>query len=108
MIFISDNAKKKIDEVIIEDGLTNEHFVRISVKGGGCSGLSYDIKFDNIIQPDDQFFEDKGIKLCTDLRSFLYVCNSTLEFSEGLNGKGFHFSNPNAARTCACGESFSV
>lgn len=108
MIFVSELAKKKIEEVIEEDQLTPEHFVRVSVKGGGCSGLSYDIKFDNEIKPEDQFFEDKGIKLCTDLRSFLYVCNSTLDFSEGLNGKGFHFINPNAARTCACGESFSV
>jgi iron-sulfur cluster assembly protein len=108
MIFVSDNAKSKIEEIIQDDELSSDYFVRISVKGGGCSGLSYDIKFDNEIKPDDQFFEDNGIKLCTDLRSFLYVCNSSLEFTEGLNGKGFHFINPNAARTCACGESFAV
>lgn len=108
MIFVSDNAKSKIEEIIQDDELSSDYFVRISVKGGGCSGLSYDIKFDNETKPDDQFFEDKGIKLCTDLRSFLYVCNSSLEFTEGLNGKGFHFINPNAARTCACGESFAV
>jgi iron-sulfur cluster assembly protein len=108
MIFLSTEAEQKVKEIMREDALGDDFFVRISVKGGGCSGLSYDIKFDNVSTPEDQFFEEKGIRLCTDLRSFLYVCNSTLEFSEGLNGKGFHFTNPNAARTCACGESFAV
>jgi iron-sulfur cluster assembly protein len=60
------------------------------------------------MEVDDQLFEDKGVKMVTDLRSFLYLVNTTLDFSEGLNGKGFHFVNPNASRTCACGESFSV
>lgn len=108
MIYISELASQRVQEILLSEGKGTDYFVRVSVKGGGCSGLSYDIQFDNQSQPDDQFFEDKGIKLCTDLMSFLYVCNSTLEFSEGLNGKGFHFSNPNAARTCACGESFAV
>lgn len=108
MVFVSEAAKDKILEILEDEAQSENTFVRISVKGGGCSGLTYDIQFDNTEQPDDQFFEDKGIKLCTDLRSFLYVCNSTLEFTDGLNGKGFHFTNPNAARTCACGESFSV
>lgn len=108
MIFISELAAAKVKEVLLEEGRGADYFVRVSVKGGGCSGLTYDIRFDNQVLSDDQFFEDKGVKLCTDLMSFLYVCNSTLEFSEGLNGKGFHFTNPNAARTCACGESFAV
>jgi len=108
MIFISELAGQRVKEILENEGKGSDYFVRVSVKGGGCSGLSYDIQFDNQSRPDDQFFEDKGIKLCTDLMSFLYVCNSTLEFSDGLNGKGFHFTNPNAARTCACGESFSV
>ena len=108
MIFISEIASQRVKEILEDEGKSEDYFVRVSVKGGGCSGLSYDISFDNQIQPEDQFFEDKGIKLCTDLMSFLYVCNSTLEYSEGLNGKGFYFTNPNAARTCACGESFSV
>lgn len=108
MIFISELASERVREILLAEGKEEDYFVRVSVQGGGCSGLSYDIKFDNQVQSDDQFFEDKGIKLCTDLMSFLYVCNSTLEFSEGLNGKGFHFTNPNAARTCACGESFAV
>lgn len=108
MLFVSDNAKIKIAAIMQEQNLTPQHFVRVSVQGGGCSGLSYKMDFDDKIQPDDQEFEDKGVKLVTDLRSFLYVCNTTLEFSDGLNGKGFEFKNPNASRTCACGESFAV
>lgn len=108
MLFVSDKAKEKIESILHDKNLGNDYFVRVSVKGGGCSGLSYDMDFDNNLGEEDQVFEDKGIKLVTDLRSFLYVCNTTLDFSDGLKGKGFHFINPNASRTCACGESFSV
>ena len=108
MLFISDNAKLKIQEIMNQDNLDENYFVRISVIGGGCSGLSYKMDFDNQPAAEDQVFEDKGVKLVTDLSSFLYVCNTTLDFSEGLNGKGFHFINPNASRSCACGESFAV
>ena len=108
MLFVSDKAKEKIEQIKKEQQLDANSFVRVSVLGGGCSGLSYKMDFDNKLNPDDQEFEDKGIKLVTDLRSFLYVCNTTLEFTDGLNGKGFHFQNPNATRTCACGESFAV
>ena len=85
-----------------------DFFLRVSVVGGGCSGLSYKMDFDNQSKPTDQVFEDKGIKVVTDLKSFLYLVNTTLDFTDGLNGKGFHFSNPNASRSCACGESFAV
>jgi iron-sulfur cluster assembly protein len=108
MLFVSDKAKEKIQQIMQEQNLDDKSFVRVSVLGGGCSGLSYKMDFDTQLNPDDQEFEDKGIKLVTDLRSFLYVCNTTLEFTDGLNGKGFHFQNPNATRTCACGESFAV
>ena len=108
MLFVSDKAKEKIEQIKQEQQLSEDSFVRVSVLGGGCSGLSYKMDFDNKLNPDDQEFSDKGIKLVTDLRSFLYVCNTTLEFTDGLNGKGFHFQNPNATRTCACGESFAV
>lgn len=108
MLFVSDKAKEKIESIVKDQHLTPEHFVRVTVQGGGCSGLSYKMDFDNKLAADDQVFEDKGIKLVTDLRSFLYVCNTTLEYTDGLNGKGFHFQNPNATRTCACGESFAV
>ena len=108
MLFVSDTAKEKINEILAEESLTGDYFVRVSVTSGGCSGLTYQMDFDNESQPNDQVFEDNGVKVVTDLKSFLYLCNTTLEFSGGLNGKGFFFNNPNAARTCGCGESFAV
>ncbi len=108
MLFISDKAKERVSAILQKEGKDDSFFVRISVEGGGCSGLTYKLDFDNSTKPDDQVFEDKGIKMVTDLKSFLYVVNTTLDFSDGLNGEGFHFVNPNAARTCACGESFSI
>src|SRR4249919_1445689 len=107
MIYISDKAKERVQHLMAEDGkLDKDYFLRVSVVGGGCSGLSYKLDFDNQNKPMDQSFEDNGIKVVTDLKSFLYLVNTTLDFSDGLNGKGFHFSNPNATRSCACGESF--
>lgn len=108
MLFVGDSAKVRIKEIEQVDNLTKDHFVRVSVTSGGCSGLSYQMDFDNEPRPDDQVFEDNGVKIVTDLKSFLYLCNTTLEFSGGLEGKGFYFNNPNASRTCGCGESFSV
>ena len=108
MVFVADSAKEKILEIKQQQGLDSEFFVRVSVTSGGCSGLSYNLDFDNEKQPNDQGFEDNDTKVVTDLKSFLYLCNTTLEFSGGLNGKGFFFNNPNAARTCGCGESFAV
>jgi iron-sulfur cluster assembly protein len=109
MIYVSDKAKERVKH-LMEDGAMSEkdYFLRVSVIGGGCSGLSYKMDFDNTTKPSDQVFEDNGIKVVTDLKSFLYLVNTTLEFSEGLNGKGFYFNNPNASRSCACGESFAV
>ena len=108
MIFVADSAKDKITELLSDNNVTGEHFVRVSVTSGGCSGLSYKLDFDDALQDEDQVFEDNGVKVVTDLKSFLYLCNTTLEFSGGLNGKGFFFNNPNASRTCGCGESFAV
>lgn len=108
MLFVAESAKEKIDELKGSEGLDSEYFVRVSVTSGGCSGLTYHMDFDNESRPNDQIFEDNGVKIVTDLKSFLYLCNTTLEFSGGLNGKGFYFDNPNAARTCGCGESFAV
>jgi iron-sulfur cluster assembly protein len=107
---VSDKAKQKIKELMQEQGTANDpsYFLRVSVVGGGCSGLSYKMDFDNDLKPTDQVFEDNGLRVVTDLKSFLYLVDTTLEFSEGLNGKGFYFNNPNASRTCACGESFAV
>jgi iron-sulfur cluster assembly protein len=109
MIYISDKAKDKVTSLLKDAHLSgNEYFLRVSVVSGGCSGLSYKMDFDNELKPNDQEFEDKGVKVVTDLKSFLYLINTTLEFSEGLNGKGFYFNNPNASRSCGCGESFGV
>lgn len=83
-------------------------WVRVGVKSGGCSGLSYELKFDKVQNPDDKTFEDNGVKIAVDKKSFLYLIGTTLEYSGGLNGKGFVFNNPNATRTCGCGESFSL
>jgi iron-sulfur cluster assembly protein len=107
MIYVAESAKGKIQE-IQQNGATKDHFVRVSVTSGGCSGLSYKLDFDNETKPNDQIFEDNGIKVVCDLKSFLYLFNTTLEFSGGLDGKGFQFNNPNASRTCGCGESFAV
>jgi iron-sulfur cluster assembly protein len=109
-LFISDKAKVRVDNLMAEKGITDDpaYFLRVAVVGGGCSGLSYKLDFDNVLQPTDQQFVDKGIRVVTDLKSYLYLVNTELDFSEGLNGKGFFFNNPNATRSCACGESFAV
>lgn len=108
MLFVADSAKEKIMSIRNQEHLSEDYFVRVSIVSGGCSGLSYKMDFDNESQPNDQVFEDNGIKVVTDLKSFLYLFNSTLEFSGGLDGKGFYFKNPNASRECGCGESFAV
>ncbi len=108
MISVTDKAKERISTLLTEEGRTVNHNIRVSVKGGGCSGLMYDLDFDDKINPADQVFEDKGVKILVDKKSLLYLLGTTLDFSDGLNGKGFQFINPNASRTCGCGESFSV
>ncbi|MFV0606757.1 MAG: HesB/IscA family protein [Niabella sp.] len=109
-IYISEAAKARVQKILSEKNLsgTDEYFIRVSVISGGCSGLSYQLDFDNVEKPKDQVFEDNGVKIITDMKSLLYLLGTTLEFSEGLSGKGFYFNNPNAARTCACGDSFAV
>jgi iron-sulfur cluster assembly protein len=109
-IYISEKAKQRIHDLMKEAGHADDpsYFVRVGVVGGGCSGLSYKLDFDNVQKPTDQVFDNDGVKVVTDLKSFLYLVNTVLEYSEGLNGKGFYFNNPNASRTCGCGESFSV
>ncbi|MEY3350724.1 MAG: hypothetical protein RIQ50_835 [Bacteroidota bacterium] len=107
-IQISEKAKARVERLLSEEGKGTDYFVRVSVVSGGCSGLTYKMDFDNAIREGDQVFEDRGMRLVTDRKSILYLFNTTLEFSDGLDGKGFHFINPNASRTCACGESFSL
>ena len=109
MIKVSDTARKKIVDMMKDDGFdASKDYVRVGVKSGGCSGLSYELKFDNKIGENDKVFEDNDVKIAVEKKSFLYLAGTILEFSGGLNGKGFVFNNPNASRTCGCGESFSL
>ena len=108
MITVSENAKEHAINLIREENRPADSFIRVGVEGGGCSGLSYKLEFDNQLKDGDQMFEDKGIKIVVDKKSFLYLVGTELEYTGGLNGKGFVFNNPNANRTCGCGESFSV
>jgi len=108
MIAVTEKAKDRIIELRNKEGKTENHHIRVAVKGGGCSGLMYSLTFDEEIKEGDEVFEDKGIKILVDKRSLLYLLGTELDFSDGLNGKGFQFINPNASRTCGCGESFAV
>ena len=109
MIQVSDLASKKIVAMMSDDGFDAAHdYVRVGVKSGGCSGLSYELKFDKEIGENDKVFSFINVKIAVEKKSFLYLAGTILEFSGGLNGKGFVFNNPNASRTCGCGESFSL
>lgn len=109
MIKVSDHAKEKAIQLMTEDGFNPaEDYIRVGVKSGGCSGLEYVLGFDNKKIETDQVFEDNEIKIVVEKKSILYLAGTVLEYSGGLNGKGFVFNNPNAARTCGCGESFSL
>jgi iron-sulfur cluster assembly protein len=108
MITVSDNAKEYIDRLMTEQQAATGAFVRVGVKSGGCSGLEYELKFDSVEKDGDQVFEDKGVKVVVDMKSLLYLYGTELDYSGGLNGKGLVFNNPNASRTCSCGESFAV
>lgn len=105
---ITEVAEKQLKKLMLDSKVTPEHFLRVGVKGGGCSGLSYELTFDNIDQKDDSVFETNNIKVHIDRKSLLYLFGTELDFTEGLNGKGFQFINPNASRTCGCGESFAI
>ena len=109
MIKVSVSAKNKIISLLQEEGTSiEESFVRVGVTSGGCSGLNYNLEFTKEQSEDDKLFDDNGVRILVDKKSFLYLVGMTLEYSGGLNGKGFVFNNPNASRTCGCGESFAV
>ena len=109
MIKVSETARQKVVSLMTEEGYdASTDFVRVGVKSGGCSGLSYELKFDKSAADTDKIFEDNAVRIIVDKKSFLYLVGTTLEYSGGLNGKGFVFNNPNAQRTCGCGESFSL
>ena len=109
MIKVSDTARQKVVTLMQEEGFDAQtDFVRVGVKSGGCSGLSYELRFDHEVGETDKVFEDNAVRIVVDKKSFLYLVGTVLEYSGGLNGKGFVFNNPNAQRTCGCGESFSL
>ena len=107
MITVTDTAKKQAWRLMEDEGKEG-YFIRVGVDGGGCSGLMYQLSFDNEEKEGDKSFEDNGVKVVVDRKSYLYLIGTILDFSGGLNGKGFVFNNPNAGRTCGCGESFSL
>ncbi len=109
MIKVSDSARQKVVTLMQEEGYDAQNdYVRVGVKSGGCSGLSYELRFDREVGETDKVFEDNTVRIIVDKKSFLYLVGTVLEYSGGLNGKGFVFNNPNAQRTCGCGESFSL
>ncbi len=108
MIKVNESAKNQIVHLLQESGKPAGSFVRVGVQGGGCSGLMYNLDFDSDMNENDKLIEDNGIQIVVDKKSVLYLVGTELEFTGGLNGKGFSFNNPNASRTCGCGESFSI
>jgi iron-sulfur cluster assembly protein len=109
MITITQQAREKTILLLLEQGNSiDTHFIRVGVKGGGCSGLSYELDFDCDIKQGDQIFENDGLRIVCDKKSLLYLLGTELDYSDGLRGKGFEFKNPNAQRVCSCGESFAV
>ena len=108
MITVTEKAKNQISNLMQTSGYSEKHFLRVGVDSGGCSGLSYKLEFDDLVKDGDEVIEFEGVKVVTDKKSVLYLFGTELDFSDGLNGKGFTFNNPNATRTCSCGESFAV
>ncbi len=107
-IQITDKAANEVRRIMEENNIPDDYGLRVGVKGGGCSGLTYSLGFDSGANEGDSTFDLKGIKLFVDGKSLFYLSGTTLDFTDGLNGKGFVFDNPNASKTCGCGESFGV
>ena len=108
MITVTETAKVKIQQLLTEENRDDTYFLRVGVKGGGCSGLNYILEFDNTEANGDEIIDIDDVKIVCDKKSLLYLFGTELDYSDGLNGKGFHFNKPNAGRTCGCGQSFSV
>lgn len=107
-ITITEKASKEIKRIMQENKISSDFGLRVGVKGGGCSGLTYSLGFDSASREGDSIVETDGVKLIVDGKSLFYLSGTELDFSDGLNGKGFVFNNPNATKTCGCGESFGV
>ncbi len=107
-IGVTDKASEKLKFFAKKQGLENDFFVKVGVKGGGCSGLLYTLSVEAEAGPDDKIVDNNGVKVYIDKKSYLYLAGTELDFSDGLNGKGFVFQNPNAKKSCGCGNSFGV
>ncbi|MBK8947093.1 MAG: iron-sulfur cluster insertion protein ErpA [Ignavibacteriae bacterium] len=107
-ITISEKAIKQVKQIMIENNIPENYSLRISIKGGGCSGFTYNMGFDADEKDGDTYFENQDLKIVVDGKSLFYLMGTQLDFSDGLNGRGFIFNNPNATKTCGCGESFGV
>ncbi|HCP41632.1 MAG TPA: iron-sulfur cluster assembly accessory protein [Cryomorphaceae bacterium] len=109
MVKVSTSAKDKLTSLMAEEGRSlKTTYISVGVESGGCSGLSYKMEFTADMPANSELYEDNGVKVVVEKKSLLYLIGTTLEYSGGLNGKGFNFNNPNATRTCGCGESFAV
>jgi iron-sulfur cluster assembly protein len=107
-IFITPRAAEEIRRIKTENNIPETHALRLGVKGGGCSGMSYVLAFDEKPRTGDEIFTIEGLTVFVDPKSLFYLSETTLEFQDGLTGRGFVFNNPNAHRTCGCGHSFGV
>src|SRR5688572_4168800 len=107
-IGITEKAVKEVRRIVVDQNLPSETALRVGVKGGGCSGFSYTLGFDDQLKPTDQINEVEGVRVICDPKSFLYLNGTVVDFEESLMGRGFKFTNPNASKSCGCGESFSV
>lgn len=107
-IQITSKAAAQIAKIKEENQIPEHYGLRVGLKGGGCSGLTYSLGFDEDTRPGDTVIEEAGVKLFVDGKSLFYLMGTILDFSDGLNGKGFVFDNPNAKKTCGCGNSFGV
>lgn len=108
MIQLTEKAAKEVDALIKGQNMPDGTFLRVGVSGGGCSGFTYQLRFDDRQNEGDQSLELAGVKVVCDPKSYVYLDGTTIDFTDGLNGRGFVFKNPNASTTCGCGESFGV
>jgi iron-sulfur cluster assembly protein len=107
-IVLTERAAQEVFSIKEKNNIPATHLLRLGVKGGGCSGLSYVLAFDDAVKEKDLILEKHGVKILVDQKSMFYLSGTTLDFSDGLNGRGFVFNNPQAAKTCGCGSSFGV
>lgn len=108
IVTLTPRAAHEIRKIKQENSIPETHTLRLGVKGGGCSGMTYVLAFDEKPSERDVLYRQEGIDICIDPKSRFYLSGTTLDFSDGLNGRGFVFNNPQAAKTCGCGHSFGV